>query len=330
MKIDILVADNTYGTARHFAKGLQKGLLELGHEAPAHWIGEGHFYHALAEMQKSPPDFTLSFSIIEGLENAPFPHFTYLFDPVVYFLPLLLQKNHTLSCQDREEATIVGRLFLPHAVCPSLMTSPDKEREYDAVFFGSCIDIDALIESWGENSLFLDVAMRVLTSPLSILEALREAKFRNEEIVIAFEQVDAFVRGFERIALLKQFPEACIWGNGPWKKYLPDAVIFPATSFSETIEIMRCAKRVLNTSTTIKQGLHERILTALACGAQPITANNGVLAQEFSTLPTFPQGEWEEAPEIRHNVQSILDAQTRILARHTWKTRAEKIVEHMK
>lgn len=327
MKIDFLIAENPYGTTVHFARGLAEALKRQGAETRLFWIGEGHFYHAFYTMMGDPPDLTCSFSDI-SLQKKPLgelwhiPHLSILIDPAIYFLHQLKGDYSYISCVDENDCDFIRALnfsrvfFFPHGVEANLKTDPHKNRPFDAVFFGTCLDYEAIAERWGENRELLTAASeRVLnSSEVSILQALVELGVEEERLPLFHYEVDTYTRGKERVELIKECP-ASIWGNGPWKKYLPECELHPPVSFEETLNIMKQSKVVLNSSPRFKRGFHERILYAYLCGAAVYTRNTPFLEKNFPEIGR----KWQECAEI---------GQQCVLAEHTWDSRALTLLQH--
>lgn len=318
-RLALLVGGNPYGTTLHFAKGLETAAKNLGHQATLHWVDEGQFFQAVNAWKEAPPDYTLSFSDMqlgEGVSLAdqlPFPHITMLLDPAIYFLHHLNAPRGHVTCVDRHDVTLFSKmgikppLFLPHAADGTYQPDLNQKRLYDYVFFGSCIDFRELAKTWparfgGERAVLLnEVSMRVLFTQSSILSALVEAGARQEELPSLHREVDLYIRGRERVELLKAFPEALIWGEGPWERFFPKERCRGALPFEDSLKIMQQAKIVLNAKGRFKESSHERLLYALLSGALPLTHSNPYLAQAFSTpdhMLLYPKGAWKEARQL--------------------------------
>src|SRR5262249_33312271 len=157
--------------------------------------------------------------------------------------------------------------------------SPSVSRRYKYVFFGTCIDYEALALQWcaADKELLLCAAQRVLSEAnATLLQALVSFGVQSYDLPRLHDQLDLYTRGKERVELLRAMPsgEVDIWGEGPWKKYLPHHRIHPPIDFSTTLSIMQQAQVVLNSSPRFKKGAHERILYALLCGASVYTSEN--------------------------------------------------------
>ncbi len=332
MKIDFLIADNPYDTTPYFAEGFIAALQKGGADVRSLKITPATFVDVCKKIQERKPTLTLSFSdITDGGGNSlgnclQIPHFTYMLDPAIYFLYHLQGSYSYVSCVDQGDVEFVKNLgfervsFLPHAV-DGRVKCYFESPSYDAVFFGTCIDYEAL--KLPPN--LMEAANRVLTSDVSILQALIDLKTSDENLVPSFHLVDHYTRGKERVELVSAMPSVSIWGGGPWEKYASHASIYDPIEFNEAIDIMRQAKVVLNSSCRFKRGYHERIFYALLVGTPVITAENPLL-KGFEGVLTYKPGEWESAPDLLEKEFSIEAGQARVIDEHTWDSRAKELL----
>lgn len=335
MKIDFLIANNLYDTTTTFAHGLIKALEKEGSEVRVLKISEDTFIDVAKQICKRAPNFTLSFSDItdgqgESLGNCiEIPHFTYMLDPAIYFLPHLQGKYSHVCCVDQGDVEFVKQVgfqnvsFLPHAVDASTVHYSEVP-EYEVVFFGSCIDYKHL----KLTDLMMEAANRVLTSQISILEALVELKVADEQLVASFHMVDHYVRGKEREQLVAAFANILIWGDGPWESYAPHATVNAPIPFDEVLEVMRLSKVVLNCSSRFKRGYHERIFNSLLVGTRVITAENPLL-KDFPGVLSYTPGKWEQAIDLLDVRVDIEAGRQKVLDEHTWENRAKQILKVM-
>lgn len=349
-KISILVADNPYGSTVQFSQAVKAAAQNIGVDATIHNVREGHLRDILDQWDKQPPEATLSFSDIQMgqgnsfAEVSPFPHYSLLVDPAIYFLHHLLSNKGKVTCVDRSDLSMMQTmkgpvpLFLPHAG-DGRLKNENKKRVYPYVFFGSCIDYREIEKLWPERFgkqhalLLREVSRRALFSPSSIAEALIEAATPQELFIPFHFEVDLYVRGRERIELLTQFPQAHIWGKGPWTRFFPNRQVHPSLSFAKTIEVMQQAQIVLNASSRFKEASHERILYALLCGAVPLSATNPYLIEIFESpkeILLFPKGGWKQARALadQHISNLTLIAQEggrKVRERHLWEHRLREL-----
>jgi len=344
MQIDFLIGDNPYGTTPFFAKSLAAAMERLGYRTRLFWVADYHFFHALNEIHAQPPQLTCSFSDIH-VQGKPLgemlriPHLSLLIDPAIYFLhQLKSEKYGWVSCVDQDdckwlqEGGFKNSFFLPHGAETALLTPVDKKRPFDAVFFGTCIDYQAIEKSWEKRyakhaRVLREAAERVLApAGISILNALLSLNVAMAEIPLLHREVDQYIRGKDRVELLKKISTSHtlhIWGRGPWKKYVPDATLHRPLPFEKTFSIMQNAQLVLNSSPRFKSGTHERMFYASICGACVLTGENHFVNQHFIPgidLLTYRFGEWEV--NTRPTQEIALKGQQKVLQHHTWDTSA--------
>lgn len=337
MKIDFLIAENPYETTPYFAKGLISALKREGADVKSHQISPQTFVEVSKKIQTRNPNLTLSFSSLtdgqgQSIGNClRIPHFTYMLDPAIYYLHHLQGDCSYVSCVDQNDVEFVKKggfsriQFLPHAVDAHGIDYYPKQPSYEAVFFGTCIDYEAL----KLPPKLVEVANRVLTSNVSILQALTDVKIPDEFLFATFHAVDSYIRAKERVELVRAMPNVSIWGDGPWKKYAPHASIHEPVSFDEVISIMRQAKVVLNSSSRFKRGYHERIFYALLVGTPVITAENPLL-KDFEGVLTHKPGKWESVAALMGKKVDVEAGRARVLAEHTWDHRAKKLLSLFK
>lgn len=328
MKLDFLIGDNPYGSTVHFAKGFAKALERAGVQTRLHWVADGHFFHALEAINRDRPDFTCSFSDIH-LSGKPIgdfwqiPHLSILIDPAIYFLHQLKGEYAWVSCVDAGDAEWVRSLsfervfYLPHGADREILAPVDKERPYDVVFFGSCT------EHVSEDEKVLHAASQVLSPEnLSILEAIGGLDLPDELLARYHYEVDLYTRFHDRVNLLNALKnhQVHIWGSGPWKKYVPQATVHAPIPFGETLEIMKQAKVVANSSPRFKRGLHERILYGALCGAAILSAHEGGFTYQYGVWEDQTFSDWKDV---------AAQNQERVLAEHTWDERAQSLLQYL-
>jgi len=343
-KIDILVGDNSYGTALHFSKSLSEALKRSGVKTRLFWVADHHFFQAFYEVMQDPPDLTCSFSDI-ALNQQPLgdlwqiPHLSLLVDPPIYFLHQFTGDYGWASCVDEEDCAFVRTLgfprvfFLPHAADRACHTPVKNERNLDAVFFGTCIDYETAALSWPkkDQELLYAASEKVLSANgPSIVQALVELGAKAEELPRLHNEVDRYTRGKERVMLIRSLKRQCvhIWGDGPWEKYCQNCTLNSPANFEHVLEIMKKSKVVLNSSPRFKAGAHERIFYALMCGASVYTAENDYLKACLPELFTCRLGEWE-APSLSNWSERAEAGQKIVLKEHTWDHRAASLLENV-
>jgi spore maturation protein CgeB len=358
MKIDFLIVDNLYQSTVHFSREFSRALKKRGVKTRCFRIGKNNFYRILPILFQDPPDFTCSFSDITIGEGVPLgdqwniPHISFLIDPAIYFLHQLRGSHSWVTCVDRDDCAFIKQLgfsrvaFLPHGA--SKVNDIVEERPLDLIFFGTCIDYLAIEEQWKvqltmrEQRLLKEAADLVLSNnTVSCLKALSEAGL-NTNTLFFHQQLDSYIRGKDRIELLKSMEGLGlhVWGKGPWKKYLKRTQIHKPVRYSTLFTILEKAKILLNSSPRFKNGSHERIFQSLAHETLVVTGENPYIKESFcdgDSILTYPHGEWITA---RQKVEDVLNDQSyRQLAQkgkaivdafHTWDQRADSLLHFLK
>jgi DUF based on E. rectale Gene description (DUF3880) len=344
MKIDVFAAENTYGTGVHFAKGIASALQSQGVTTRLFWVDEGQFFHAMHAIFDDPPDLTLSFADI-SLNRQPIgdlwkiSHFTWMVDPPIYFLHQLQGDYSYVGCVDQQDIHFIEKLgferayFLPHAADKNHLTPVRKNRPLRAVFFGTCVDYEMIAEQWPPTirGQLLEACERVLSpGHISIAQALAEQGISSQDFPFYHGEVDRYTRGKDRVMLIRSFKYPIhIWGEGPWQKYAPQHHVNPPISFDQALTIMKDAQIVINSAPRFKGGAHERIFYALLSGAAVYTGENSYLKTHLPDLFTYQFGEWD-LPSF-DNWQAIASAgQEKVLASHTWDSRAHDLLKILK
>ncbi|MBS0623738.1 MAG: glycosyltransferase [Verrucomicrobia bacterium] len=355
MHIALLIANNRYATTCYFAKGLQQALERQGVRVSTQSVQTSGIADLLDSFAVDPPDWTLSFSDLtcagQSLGNVTqIPHFSYLLDPSAFFTHHMEGSYSSLSCVDRSDVEFVKSMgfekvhYLPHAVEPHFSEPvPWHQREHDLVYFGSCLDLDAQLKRWQEVytseqvSLLQHLARQALMTPLALWEILMHAKVPYELFLTFYQELDHYVRAYDRIQLLASLPahRLEVWGDGPWQRYLPHVRCYPSIEFPQTLQRMQHAKVVVNSSVRFKQGFHERIFHAFAASTLVLTSYSPDIAQDFSQQICYWPGEWEKSHEtilkLEQSREDIISrSQEVILQQHSWDQRASQILTLLK
>lgn len=369
-----------YGVLTHFTVSVHEALLRAGIksrllEAKRH--DPDPFIKALMD---ETPDCTLSFNGVlpdsEGrflADMIKIPHVGVLVDSSVYFARFVPSTHSITTCVD--EASVVffqglgfnRSFFLPHGVDRSISADPEGTREYDVVMLGSCIDYEGVRASWKERftaplrKVMEDAADFALETPSlpcyqAFVETLNKAVLAKADIdptkihyLAVLAEVETYLRGKDRIELVKAVKDARvdIFGASDdlkgWKDYLGDrknVVIHDPVPFEQVLSIMKHSKIVLNSSPWIYRGVHERILSGLACGALVITNENGYLQEHFKdgeSIVMFRHGKWDK---VNHRVNEYLESESLrrqvaeagrkvVMKGHTWDHRVAHLLNEL-
>lgn len=267
------------------------------------------------------PDLTCSFNTLLPIGENRFlwdaletPHWSVLLDPAIYSTNLMHSPYSILSCVDRDDNAMLRAggfdrsFFWPHAVEKELVGTGEEKKTFDAVFLGSCYDYESLRVSWRQQNpesinKVLDDAIDIFFSDnkTSLAESLAKAwgaakiPPQGVDFPSLFYYLDNYTRGKDRVELIRAIKDVPVHVYGSlsednavgvlgWSPYLAackNVTVHPAVPFAEGLNILRRSKIALNSMPFFKSGSHERVLTALACGALPITTDTLYFRERF-------------------------------------------------
>lgn len=300
------------------------------------------------------------------------PHLSILVDPSIYSVSLAASPYSIMSCVDRhdkialEEYEFDRSFFWPHAVERELGNeSYRQEKDLDVVFLGSCYDYESLRASWrilNPESInkVLDDAIDIVfaNNQISLAEALVTAwnnsgnPYEGVDFTTLFYYLDMYTRGKDRVELIRSIKNVPVHIFGElsqdnavgvlgWPQYLanqPNITIHPSVPFSQSFDILKRSKISLNSMPFFRDGTHERIFTALCCGAVPLTSESMFLRETFKDgkhLYYYQSNHWNEVSakidEILSNDkkrEEIAQEGKKIVMRdHTWDIRVTQLKE---
>lgn len=257
-------------------------------------------------------------------------------------------------------------MFIPHAVERELTGDVSAPRSYDVVVLASPIDYRTIRMSWKTEfsesiiDLLLEAAELSLHNPaLSPVRAFAKLKGLNRAngtlslgIVKYAAQLSAlenYVRGVDRLRLVNAVKSGAVHvfgdadhGRG-WEDLLQrkgNVKIHPSVPFEEAQTVMKDAKIVLSSCAWIRDGAHERIFNAMACGALVIAERTPYLEESFAEgkeILFYDLGHWEKIDSLvnyylRHDDERMEIArrgQKKVKACHTWDHRAYHLVKEL-
>lgn len=369
---------NLYESKRHFTLKLAEAMQRKGIETLHIDVKESALNaETLGAIARFNPNFTCSFNTLLPIGQGNFlcdylqiPHWSILLDPVAYSMDLIKSPYSIISYVDQQDSewlkkeSFENHLFFPHAVEKELIGS-SHEKIYDVVFIGSCDDYERIESLWMKEQpkeiqkIIVSAAEKhLLDAETSIASSLyaawKESNLPEEkfDLLSLFYYVDYFNRGKDRVELIRSIRDVKIHVFGApmedgitehrgWDYYLKDkknVCLHPPISFPESLEILKQSKIVLSSAPFFKNGSHERIFTALACGALPL-ANETLYWKE-----QFVEGEeiifhrpWkrDETNRLIHDMlndeakrqQMVAKGAQKVKALHTWDQRVDSILQ---
>lgn len=298
------------------------------------------------------------------------PHVSFLVDPSFYSTTLTGSPFSIISCVDRNDCEVIRAsgfenvFFWPHAVERELAPDAKVERIYDVVLMGSCYDYESLRLSWQQRqpatlNRMMDNAIDMVMSDDTIPVAQALVKAWNAaaidpqgvDFVSLYNYLDTYTRGKDRIDLIRAIKNARVHVFGElapdnavgilsWPQYLgaqSNVTLHPSVPFGASMDILKRAKIVLNSMPFFRDGSHERIFTALACGALPCTSESKYLHEQFKEgeeLVFYRVGHKDEANAC---IEALLadegkrkaaaaKGREKVMQHHTWDSRVQELM----
>lgn len=294
------------------------------------------------------------------------PHWTILVDPAFYDLELMQSPFSIISCVDRTDCELMRSyhfenvFFWPHAIERELIeTEHSIDRPYDVIMLGTCYDPDHLRAYWrqhypAEVSEAIDDAVEIVLSDnhTSFFQALilSLATHEIDPHEVEFDQlayyVDSYARGIDRIQLIRSIRDrpVHVFGDKCWREEQPikdwsyylgkqhNVTLHPPVSFSEALQLLKRSKICLNSMPFFKNGSHERIFAALACGALPLTSDNLYIRdifQEGQDLYFYQFTHLDQVNDLLLTLDDerlatlVASGQAKVRQFHTWDSRVD-------
>ena len=306
------------------------------------------------------------------LQEGEVLYCTYLMDhPMIHYDRLMNQyPDIFVLSPDRDHVRfldqfmkhIYAEAFLPHGGCKSGESIPYTDRRYDITFMGSYSRPEDNYKKFDRYppkmaALMRDTAQRMLNTPdmtieNALLQSLKAEGIlpKEEEFVQTlseFREVDRYVRSYFRDQVIRVLVDngitVDVFGDG-WERFITDHEkclrIHPAVGYEKSLNIVSDSKISLNIMPWFKDGSHDRVFSAMLCGAVCLTDSSRYLNEELREeenvffyslrgLKYLPMKvrrilrDTEESAKIAENGRQLA------MQRHTWDSRAEEVMEYL-
>lgn len=334
----------------------------------------------ISQIVRFKPDLTCSFNSLLPISEKQFlwdylqtPHLSVVVDPVIYSMNLIDSPFSIIASVDQNDVQALKSypfhnvFFWPHAVERELSGKGEKEKPYEVVFLGSCYDYESLRASWRQqnqekiNNVIDDAIDLVLVDnhtsiAQALVKAINSTKISPEglDFQSMYYYVDYYTRGKDRVDLIKSIKDAKVHVFGElsrdtavgvmgWEQYLancPNVSINPSVTYEKGLEILKRSKIALNSMPFFKNGTHERVFTALGCGALPITSDNVYWRSHFKDgeeLVLYASADIQEVDEIVNTYLNedklrnhiVAQGAAKIQKEHTWDVRVEQLLKEL-
>lgn len=375
-RILMVLGENQYGVLERFACELSEGFEKEGYLID--WLKgpitvkkikiefcrcKNRSYEFAFFFNASMMDFCDMF-----LKSPSTILWSFFVDPPLYHLERLqvmkqnvivsfIDRNH-LSYAKREFRHIKYLTFLPHGGCKPENCIPYSKRKHQVAFFGSYNDTtmaEAKVESEKEpwRSLIGTVITRMYEEGRDFVDLMEEemhfenlqpTEYMRKQLLYDFLYVIVLMRNIMRKHMIEVLGAAGvsvdIYGNG-WEdydnKYSEYLHIHEAVSFEEALEIMSDTKIVLN-NLPYADGSHERVFTAMRCGAVALTQENVYFREEFEENREIVFFNYRNLGKLPEKIKFLLDnerlaehiaesGRRKAENSHTWEMRAKDILK---
>ncbi|MBS0635669.1 MAG: glycosyltransferase family 1 protein [Verrucomicrobia bacterium] len=363
------------GVLESFTKGLQEAFGRLGVTVASYDFEDFESGEAIPKIVETNPDCTLGFNILlpedSPLKPVNIPHYAPLCDCATYYPELRLSNHMLASFMEQDSYGFYKKLgvenvfFLPHAISASELSSRNQSRDLDVVMAGSFVFPEAIYKIWQEQlspdglKAMVGLAEKVLASPhISHLQAFMElveqlGPFEKElmdkklDFFSQLNLLEVYIRNTDRLRMIQNIKNHTVHiftaksFMPVWKDRLKGQTnleFHDEVPFDQLGEIFSRAKCVINSIPTIKRGLHERLLLALAKGASVLTSENIFISSQFApskailnvlspNYATIDAQIAEACKDEEARFKDVLACQQVIQSKHTWDARAKTLME---
>jgi glycosyltransferase involved in cell wall biosynthesis len=257
--------------------------------------------------------------------------------------------------------------YLGHGVDPYLAPAENQDRPNDVVFFGSSYDpvgwksmwvkfaepIQKAMEQAAENYLKDNYTPFWQVVDAALLE--QGGQPDRETLHEIYMRALLYCHALDRVELIRAVNDARVdvYGGSVfrapteakgWQYYLSDKSnvrIHPSIPLDEVVEVMKKSKICLNSMPYFKNGTHERLLIAAACGCLLITTDTVWTREQFTPdrdLILYSPNKWAEInAKINYYLTHEQERQEiawrgreKVMQSHTWDHRVDEILQHIR
>ncbi|AWO74740.1 glycosyltransferase family 1 protein [Geobacillus thermoleovorans] len=255
---------------------------------------------------------------------------------------------------------VYSKVFIPHGSSyheVSVSSKTIEERKIDILFVGTFTNPDHFRKQWTDcdkyigklfdaimekylythNQTLIDIAESVFVDYGIDQEYMHHVNFWSHLV-----NVDLYIRNRRRMEAVLETAKLDarfeVYGNG-WETLFTNhhsIKLNRAIGFGDVYEKMRDSKLVLNVLPNFVHGGHERIFTTMLNGSVSLTDNNLFLESEFKdgedlllySFAPYPHARIQSFLDDKVTLQKIAEnGRKKVMEKHTWLARAEKIVE---
>ena len=257
------------------------------------------------------------------------------------------------------------KLFMPLGGTESKLSIEEllekkRKSSYEVVFsagsFGDC-SRGPLWEKFGPLpgkymlNILMDMLSLLRSKPVSVVTAAKavlkskgmEEIYYFQALAMFFPAILDYIKAWRRKKLVVELLNAGIaldvFGAGWDKMDLPQgAKLHGAIAYEDMLKVMSKAKIVVNDEACFNEGAHDRVFTAMLNGAVVVSEYSSYLAEEFVADQDLVMFDWQNIGEQLLIIPKLLsdddyreriarNAYNKVINRHTWRNRAERLLE---
>jgi len=363
-----------YDALTVFVGELRRGLEQAGHEVALVDLAQPGFEGPLRAALNSQPQAAIGFNAVGAdaavagkllHEQQAVPYTAFLVDHPIYHLARLRTPlaRYIVTFIDHSHVDFakthfpnLRAAFLAHGACdPGPLEA--AERDLDVVLAGSYEDPEEVAAGWRQGTgkttaaLLEEIAERTLQDPLTPLSQHAQMAFDAHQVPMEVIDLDAYcallmlvdryVRSLWRARCLEALDAAGISADVyglDWSKLRRSTRhrFRGALGFTELNQVLKRAKVVLAVGANFPNGSHERVLTAMRCGAATVTDRNAYFAAEFAADRELGLYDLVRSESAAEKVAALLaDPGAReslgqagrraVVEKHTWQHRAREL-----
>lgn len=235
-----------------------------------------------------------------------------------------------------------------------------RKSSYEVVFsagsFGDCTAAP-LWDKFGPMpgkymlNVLEDILSLLRSKPVSVVTAAKAVlKSRGMEEIhyfqafaVFFPAIISYIKAWRRKKLVMEVLSAGIaldiFGAGWDTMELPQgAKLHGAIAYEDMLQVMTKAKIVVNDEACFNEGAHDRVFTAMLNGAVVVSEYSSYLADEFVPQQDLVMFDWQNISGQLQQIPHLLsdddcrermarNAYYKVINRHTWRNRAERLLE---
>ncbi len=305
------------------------------------------------------------------IDRIDAPFYNYIVDHPLYHHPVIkINLHHSNAiCIDRNHCDYIRQyypnmkniLFIPLGGMKAMNEIPYEARSIDVLFSGTYTPSKEFWLEMNDSKLKeeFNLWFNVLKEETSLTqeEALRTILARQGEQITeqeftdrlnSYYIADKYLRAYYREKLIQTLLEneidVTVYGYG-WEAFESShkehLIIHNQVSFPVSLEVIAESKIVLNIMPWFKDGIHDRVLSAMANRAICVTDTSKYMEENFidnENVILYSLKHLEELPdrikELLHNTQkakSISECGYKeVISHHMWKNRMKDMMEQIK